>query len=612
MLSIKADIKAHMLAGRLSEALHLILRIGPNESLDVVEYAAAQVEKIPPHVLRERSSSSMKLAVLGGATTHFLLPLIRLFALRRGVLLTTYESDFGVFEQEIWGESPTLRAFQPDVIHFHVSSYNLALPPVSLDSERVIRLLTDRYLELYRAAIARFGCALIVNNFETSGERALGSVDALLPGSRNSIIRAVNEALARGLPPQTYLNDIEQLSALCGKDIWFDARLWNETKTAVSFACQPHYADRLGALLGALAGKSKKCLVLDLDNTIWGGVIGDDGIHGIKLGAGQPEGEAFQQFQIYVKALKDRGILLAVASKNDIENALLPFRQHENMVLKESDISCFIACWEPKDQSLRLIAEKLNIGLDSLVFFDDNPAERHLVACSLPSVTVIDVPDDPSLFVQTLDRENLFDTLSVTHEDQIRADSFHDNQAREQLAASTTSYEDFLTRLEMRAVVEPVTTGNLARVAQLINKTNQFNLTTRRLTEAQVRALIGDPDVYTSTIRLDDKFGANGLISVVIGVVKADTLVIENWLMSCRVLKRGVEFLAMQQLLKFCRDRSVRFVVGNYIPTPKNKLVGDHYSGLGFEPVAGDSTCSTWRYLVNDQSTIPCHHIAVQ
>ncbi len=601
-----------MLAGRFVQALNLILRVGPYESLDVVEYAAAQLDKIPPQLLQERATTTKRLAVLGGATTHFLLPMIRLFALQRGVMLSIYEGGFGLFEQEIWSDSPSLRSFQPDVIHFHVSSQNLALPPVSVDPARVVRELTDRFLELYRAAVTRFGCALIVNNFETSSERPLGSLDAILPESRNSIIRALNEALARGRPSQVFVHDIEQLSAVCGKDIWFDARLWNETKTAVSFACQPHYADRLSALLGALAGKSKKCLVLDLDNTLWGGVIGDDGLHGIKLGAGQPEGEAFQQFQTYVKALKDRGILLAVASKNEAENAFLPFREHRDMILRESDISCFIAGWEPKDRSLQLIAQQLNIGLDSLVFFDDNPAERHLIRCTLPTVTVVDVPEDPSLYVQALDRANVFDILAVTDEDKIRAEFFNDNRAREQLVASTVSYEDFLEKLEMRAIVEPITTTNMARVAQLINKTNQFNLTSLRMTEAQVQALIGRVDVYTSTIRLDDKFGTNGLISVVIGLVKLESLVIENWLMSCRVLKRGVEYLEMERLLEYCRSRGVRTIVGRYIPTAKNKLVSDHYVGLGFERVPSDAEGSTWQYLVSDQSIIPGHHIDVQ
>jgi FkbH-like protein len=608
---MKADIKDHMRAGRFAAALDLVLRVGPHDATDVVEYAAVQLDKIPPQLLSERASTSKRLAILGGATTHFLLPLIRLFALQRGLLLTIYESGFGLFEQEIWAESAALREFQPDVIHFHVSSSNLALPPVVADPARAVHELGERYLQLYRAARQRFGCAVIINNFETSSERVLGSLD-LLPGSRNSIIRALNEVLARELPPQVYMNDIEQLSAICGKDLWFDTKLWNETKTAVSFACQPHYAARLSALLGALSGKSRKCLVLDLDNTLWGGVIGDDGLQGIKLGAGQPEGEAFQQFQVYVKALKERGILLAVASKNEPENAVLPFRQHPDMVLQESDIACFVANWEPKDRNLQLIAAKLNIGLDSMVFFDDNPAERNLVGSSLPAVLVIDVPDDPSLFVQVLDRASAFEILSVTQEDQLRADYFQDNQAREQLAATTASYDDFLQRLEMRAVVEPVTPANMARVAQLINKTNQFNLTTRRMTEAQVQALVEDPDAYTSTIRLDDKFGANGLISVVIGAVKSDTLEIENWLMSCRVLKRGVEYLEMERLVGFCRAREVQAIIGKYIPTAKNKLVSAHYAELGFECIASDAQGSTWQYMVGNPGIIPGHHITVQ
>jgi FkbH-like protein len=611
MSSMKARLKDHMLARRFSDALHLILRVGPYDALDDVEYAAARLDKIPPALLAERAPTAKKLAILGGATTHFLVPLIRLFAFQRGVLLTIYESGFGLFEQEIWGESPTLRAFEPDIIHFHVSSHNLGLAPVSPDPARVVADLKTRYLELYRAAAQRFGCALIVNNFETSSERALGSLDGVLPGSRNSIVRALNEALVRELPPQTYLNDIEQLSSVCGKDLWCDARLWHETKTALSFACHPHYAHRLSSLLGALAGKSKKCLVLDLDNTLWGGVIGDDGLDGIKLGAGQPAGEAFVEFQMYVKALKERGILLAVASKNEADNALLPFRQHSDMALKESDISCFVANWGPKDQSLRRIAEQLNIGLDSLVFFDDNPAERDLVSRSLPAVTVIDVPADPSLYVQALDKANLFDMVAVTSEDRIRAEFFQDNQAREQLIASTASYEDFLRQLHMRAVIEPVTMKNLARVAQLINKTNQFNLTTRRMTEAQVQALVGNPDSYTSTIRLDDKFGANGLISVVIGAIKSGSLEIENWLMSCRVLKRGVEFLEMQRLVEFCRNRGLEVIIGRYLPTAKNDLVRNHYAELGFELLAQDAQGSTWKYRVGSQSIVHGHHITV-
>jgi FkbH-like protein len=608
---MNGEIRQRMKAHRYGEALDLILRIRPFDPLEVVEYAAEQLGKIPAAVLFERISTRKRLAVLGGATTHFLTPLIRLFACQRGLALETYESDFGLFEQEIWSESPALRQFEPDVIHFHVSCRNLGLPLFAEDHARLVREQTARFAELYRAASGRFGCALIVNNFETRSERPYGSLDAVAPGTLNSMIRALNEGLVRALPAQAYINDIEQLSATCGKARWFDDRLWNETKTAVSFECQPYYADRLAAMLGTMFGKSKKCLVLDLDNTLWGGVIGDDGPAGIRLGAGNPEGEAFIEFQTYIKALRDRGVLLAVATKNEPENAVAPFRDHEDMVLEESDISIFVAGWEPKDRSLRTIAQQLNIGLDSLVFFDDNPAERQLVSDNLPEVTVIDVPDDPSLFVRVLDGANAFDTLTVTNEDLIRGKLVEQNQAREQLAATTASYDEFLRSLEMRAVVEPITQGNVARVAQLINKTNQFNLTTHRMTEVEVQSLAGNPGVYTSTIKLDDKFGSNGLISVVIGRVDAEALIIENWLMSCRVLKRGVELLEMERLLAFCRSRNLRLLVGRYIPTSKNKLVSGHYAGLGFAEVSGEAGSTTWHFALDKQRMMLRHYISV-
>jgi FkbH-like protein len=607
---VKAEIKQHLKAGRLGEAFDLIRQVRPTDPIDLVEYAAEQLRALPPEVVARRLPTGKRLAVLGGATTSFLTPLIQLFACGRGLSLETYESDFGLYEQEIWSDSPGLRSFAPDVIHFHLTSRNLPFSHHVEDHARAVEEQTERLVALCRAARERFGCPVIVNNFETEAESPLGSLDAVWPGGRNSLIRAVNERLARSLPPQTYIHDVEHLSAVAGKRSWFDARLWNETKTAVSFDCQPLYADRLAATLGALFGKSKKCLVLDLDNTLWGGVIGDDGLPGIRLGAGNPEGEAFQEFQRYVKALKDRGVLLAVASKNEPENALSPFREHPDMVLKEGDISCFVANWEPKDGSLRQIALRLNIGLDALVFFDDNPAERQLVRASLPEVAVIEVPDDPSLYARALDAANLFDALAVTEDDKVRGDFFQQNNARDALEARAANYDEFLRRLEMRAFATPINDLNLARTVQLINKTNQFNLTTRRMTETEVQALLANDDVYTSTIRLDDRFGSNGLISVVIGRVVGDTLDIETWLMSCRVLKRGVEFLEMERALAFCRRRELRAVVGRYLPTAKNKLVSGHYAELGFVEVPGAAPGSTWRFDLETVQFARSHFIS--
>lgn len=600
---MKSALKTHLRAGAHDEALSLLLQASPSDPIDDLQYAGTALDKIPRELLDARVPLRKRLAILGGATTQFFVPLLRLFALRRGVHLEIYESDFGLFEQEIWSDSASLRAFKPDVIHFHVCSQNLPFAYHEDDAAARAETESTRFRTLYATAAERFACQVLADNFATEVERPYGSLDAVLGGTRNSLLRAVNLALARHLPPQVFLHDVDMLSAVHGKARWSDARLYHSAKCAISFDCQPHYADHLAAALAAMFGKSKKCLVLDLDNTLWGGVIGDDGLGGIQLGAGVPAGEAFVAFQRYVKALKDRGVLLAVASKNHHENAVLPFREHPDMVLKESDISCFVANWEPKDGNIAAIARQLNIGTDALVFFDDNPAERELVRTRLPEVTVPEVPVDPSYYVQCLVDGHWFDTLGVTAEDRQRSDFFQGNVARESLEKSAANYDDYLRQLEMTAVVEQVTEQNLARTTQLINKTNQFNLTTRRMTEAEVRAQAADPLRYTSTTRLTDKFGDNGLISVVLGSVPADApdlLDIEVWLMSCRVLKRGVEVLDLEQLLAFCRRRGLKRLRGRYLPTAKNQLVEGHYASLGFKRIESGGEGSTWIYAVDE------------
>ncbi|MCP9851255.1 HAD family hydrolase [Cyanobium sp. Morenito 9A2] len=600
---MKSALKTHLRAGAHDEALSLLLRAAPSDPIDDLQYAGTALDKIPRELLDARVPLRKRVAVLGGATTQFFVPLLRLFALRRGLNLEIYESDFGLFEQEIWSDSETLRAFKPDVIHFHVCSQNLPFAYLEDDAAARAEAESARFRTLYATAAERFACQVLADNFATEVDRPYGSLDAVLGGTRNSLLRAVNLELARHLPPQVFLHDVDMLSAAHGKARWSDARLYHSAKCAISFDCQPHYADHLAAALAAMFGKSKKCLVLDLDNTLWGGVIGDDGLGGIQLGAGVPAGEAFVAFQRYAKALKDRGVLLAVASKNHHENAVQPFREHPDMVLKESDISCFVANWEPKDGNIKAIARQLNIGTDALVFFDDNPAERELVRTRLPEVTVPEVPVDPSYYVQCLVDGHWFDTLGVTAEDRQRSDFFQGNVARESLEKSAANYDDYLRQLDMTAIVEPVTEQNLARTTQLINKTNQFNLTTRRMTEAEVRAHAADPLRYTSTTRLTDKFGDNGLISVVLGSVPADSpdlLDIEVWLMSCRVLKRGVEVLDLEQLLAFCRRQGLKRLRGRYLPTAKNQLVEGHYATLGFRQIESGGEGSTWIYDVDE------------
>jgi FkbH-like protein len=611
---MKSVVRRFVGENRFDEALSLILQVRPDLSPDDLDYATRALTKIPTNIIDSRVPLRKRLAVLGGATTQYLVPLIRLFGLRRGINLDIYEGGFGLFENEIWSTSPELQAFAPDLIHFHLCNRNLSFPYFDPDPDGRLASEVGRFLRLYQSSVEKFSCPAIADNFAADLDHPYGSLDSILKGTRNSLIRATNEAIARALPSQVYIHDVNALSARHGGMRWFDWRLYNATKAAVSFESQPYYADSLAAAIAALFGKSKKCLIVDLDNTLWGGVIGDDGLDGIQLGAGQPDGEAFIAFQRYLKALKERGVVLAVASKNEMANALLPFREHASMVLKESDISCFAANWEPKDVSIRNIAKRLNVGLDSLVFFDDNPAERELVRSALPEVVVVDVPDEPSSFVHALDSARWFDALAVTEEDRERTGYFQSNAAREQLESEVSNYDEYLRRLSMTAVIEPVSDSNVTRITQLVNKTNQFNLTTRRMSEAEVRALGCDDRYYTASTRLSDRFGDNGLISVVIGHVdpQDSTLFhIDLWLMSCRVLKRGVELLDMEQLLEYCRSRGFKRIRGYYIPTPKNKLVEKHYELLGFTQLAESHHGTTWEYDIQTPLVHP-HSIAVR
>ena len=353
-------------------------------------------------------------------------------------------------------------------------------------------------------------------------------------------------------------------------------------------------------------GLAKKCLVLDLDNTLWGGVIGDDGLGGIRLGQGDGEGEAFLAFQRYAKTLKDRGIILAVCSKNTEAIAKEVFQKHPEMVLRLDDISCFVANWNDKAANLRGIARALNIGLSSLVFADDNPAERALVRQFVPEVAVPELPHDPADYIQAIERHRYFQITSLGREDLQRAEYYRANAERQQALGGSENVEQFLESLQMVARIAPVDEVSLERTAQLINKSNQFNLTTRRRTAAEVMALLDDPAWFTCAVSLRDRFGDNGLVSVLLAKVEDDALVIDTWLMSCRVLKRDVEAMLYNHLCRWALQRGVRRIRGQYIPTAKNGIVKDHYASLGFvqSGEAADGTTS-WEFVV-DGGWIPC------
>jgi FkbH-like protein len=371
---------------------------------------------------------------------------------------------------------------------------------------------------------------------------------------------------------------------------WYDAGLWYRAKQEVGHAAAPMYGDLVGRWLAAKQGRSFKCLVLDLDNTIWGGVIGDDGVEGIELGQGSPLGEAYVAFQDHARELSRRGIILAVCSKNDEANALEPFEKHPDMVLRRGDIASFVANWSDKAGNIRAIAEELNIGLDSLVFVDDNPFERNLVRQELPMVAVPEVSDDPASYPFTLADAGYFEGLAVTEEDRERTGQYQGNKARNALKASATDLPAYLRGLEMQLVVKGFDRVGLRRIVQLINKSNQFNLTTRRYTDEDVVGVMADRNAFGLQLRLLDRFGDNGVIAIVIGRLQPNKdLLIDTWLMSCRVLGRQVEPTTLNLIAREAAKLGARRLVGEYIPTRKNGMVKDHYAKLGFTVMATDA-----------------------
>jgi FkbH-like protein len=382
------------------------------------------------------------------------------------------------------------------------------------------------------------------------------------------------------------LLDLSSLAATVGYANWHSPAEWNIAKTSVSQECLPLYAEHVSRLLAAQAGRSRRCLVLDLDNTMWGGVIGDDGLGGIRVGQGDVVGEAYIDFQRYVLALRERGIVLAVSSKNEDAVARLPFREHQDMLVREEHLAVFQANWKDKPTNIRAIAEQLNLGLESLVFVDDNPFERELVRQTLPQVAVPEMPEDPAYYAATLSAAGLFEAVQFTEEDRKRAGYYAGNAKRVELQSKGGDLGAYLASLEMKIVFQPFDEPGRKRIAQLINKSNQFNLTTRRYTDADVERFAADPSYFSLQVRLSDVFGDNGMISVILcRTVRDNDWEIDLWLMSCRVLGRGVERMVLRELVSNARRRGIRNLIGNYLPTDRNKLVEHHYETLGFSLV---------------------------
>jgi FkbH-like protein len=555
----------------------------------------------PPEGL---STRPVRLAVLGSSTVDHLLPGLRVGALRHGLHLTAITGDYGRYATDLRDPAGKVRAAKPDAVLLAFDAAHLAGGLAAGDSSAAsdarLDALCERMVNLWRCAQSEMGCRVIEQAALPVVPRLLGQNEHRLPGSRAAFLARFNRRLrtladAEGVAVLAVDDAIEQ----DGSAAWHDPMLWHSAKQDIHPAATPLYGDLVARLLAAWQGLSRKCLVLDLDNTIWGGEVGEEGLAGIVVGHGSALGEAYVAFQDYAKNLAQRGVILAVCSKNDLASALEPFERHADMVLKRTDIAAFVANWQDKAHNLRQIAANLNIGIESLVFVDDNPAERAIVRRELPMVAVPELPGDPALFAASLARAGYFEAMQLTDEDRARGQQYQANIRRQTLQDSTSDLAGYLKSLAMQARWSRFRAIDRSRLLQLISKTNQFNLTTRRYTPAELDAAWADPQIVTLQLRLIDQFGDNGIIALLIGrlatMQEEAVLEVETWLMSCRVLGRGVELAMLNLLASEARHRGVAAIVGRYRPTAKNRMVADHYARLGFTAAGTDGEDTLWR-----------------
>jgi FkbH-like protein len=544
--------------------------------------------------------------LLGDCALQHFVPLLNVLFARASVAVEVLDGGYDTIDSQVYSRDSELFGSDPDFIVL-VDSVQHLVESFLQDSERqtfVARAL-DRIEGRWRAIEQNHGKALVLQaNFVMPLFRAYGNYECKVPDSLSEAISAINRGLVlraqehRGV----FLADADFLASLVGRRSWFDDKLWVLAKSYCALEHLPMVAQNVVDICLAARGSGVKCIVLDLDNTLWGGVIGDDGLEGIRLGE-LGDGEAFVTLQRFLLEMRRRGVLLAVCSKNERENALLPFREHPAMVLRESDITMFVANWDDKATNISLIKETLNIGYDSILFLDDNPFERRLVRELLPEVVVPELPEDPAEYVSAIAAHNFFEAASASQLDAQRAELYKTAVAREDAKHSFANIEDYLRSLSMEIDVRRFDAFNLPRISQLIQRSNQFNLATRRYSEAQCAAMMADEHgSYPFSVSLKDRFGEYGLISVVVVQRRDDVATIEEYLMSCRVLQRGVEHNVMNHIFSWAAANGIRRIEGVYIPTKKNGMVKQFYARFGFAQVSvsEDNGTTRWQLPVTD------------
>ena len=544
----------------------------------------------------------IKIALLSDTASQLLVQAIRGYGFEYSYDLNIFEADFNQIDRQIMDYSSELYEHEADITIIYESSHKLLNKFNKLPADQK-KYFAENHIEhmdmLIKTLSAKLNTKIIYLNLAEINDTVYGNYANKLNNSFVFQQRKFNYLLMEkaAITPELFICDLSAIQSLYGKKQLFSPSIYINTEMVLSIDILPKVAHGILSIIAAMNGRMNKCIILDLDNTTWGGIIGDDGIENIQVGT-LGIGKAFTELQYWVKSLQQRGIIIAVCSKNTESVAKEPFEKHPDMVLRLDDIAVFVANWENKADNIRQIQSILNIGFDSMVFLDDNPFERNIVRDNIPGICVPELPQDPAEYLQYLYSLNLFETISVSNEDAERTKLYQTESKRAIQQQKFTNEDDFLKDLNMLSIVEPFNKFNTPRVAQLSQRSNQFNLRTVRYTDADIEALAIAEDFHTFSFTLEDTFGDNGLICVIILKKENDTtLFIDTWFMSCRVLKRGMENFVLNTISNFAKDNGFSIVKGEYIPTAKNEMVKDHYKNLGFEDAGSFWTLNATDYI---------------
>ncbi len=540
-----------------------------------------------------KSRTKKKIAVLGGSTTNDIVKMLDIFLLDQGIEAEFWQSEYSRFWQDAMFDNPELTEFSPDLIYIHTSWKNIEkfVPSPAdkpQDAEESVRARLDYYQKMWDHLAVTYSVPIIQNNFELPPYRIMGNRDFFDPRGGVAFVNGINAGIAKYADSHDgfFVNDINYVSACYGLDRWHDESAWYMFKYCCAIDAIPYLSFNVARIIKSIFGKNKKVIALDLDNTLWGGVVGDDGVEGIEIGEETATAECYKAFQEYIKKHKDLGVMLTVASKNDLSNAIDGLN-HPDGVLRPDDFIVIKADWENKDRNLAMTASQMDLGIDSFVFVDDNPTERGLVKKSIPSIAVPEMIS-PQTYIQTLDRNGYFETTAFSADDLKRNEMYKANAKRAELSQDFADYGEYLKSLCMVAEIKEFAPIYMQRITQLTNKSNQFNLTTRRYTQPEIEEAASDGKHITLYGKLEDTFGDNGVVSVVIGEIKGKVCDIDLWLMSCRVLKKNMEHAMLDTLVQKCKDNGLERIVGHYYPTQKNGMVKDLFSFLGFTLTSED------------------------